>query len=87
MPTKLVNKSKLRRTTGITLILALRRDKMVQPLVPVEISSATSFPFPTVEPQVRQMYRWLRSGSYGIRIGFVDEDGSHYKHYPLADSS
>jgi len=43
--------------------------------------------FPTVEPQVRQMYRWLQSGSYGIRIGFVDEDGSHYKHYPLAEKT
>lgn len=40
--------------------------------------------FPSVEPQVRQMYSWLASGRYGIRIGFVNEAGSHYKHYELA---
>lgn len=41
--------------------------------------------FATIEPQVRQMYHWLRSGKFGIRIGFVDEEGSHFKHYPLAN--
>ena len=40
--------------------------------------------FPSVEPQVRQMYDWLETGRYGIRIGFVDQQGSHYKHYELA---
>ncbi len=40
--------------------------------------------FPSVEPQVRQVYSWLASGRYGIRIGFVNEKGSHYKHYELA---
>lgn len=41
--------------------------------------------FPTIAPQVRQMYRWLRAGNFGIRIGFIDESGSHYKHYRLAN--
>lgn len=40
--------------------------------------------FTSIEPQIRQMYRWLRQGNYGIRVGFVDEKGSHYKNYPLA---
>ena len=40
--------------------------------------------FQSIEPQIRQMYRWLRNGNYGIRIGFVDQSGSHYKSYPLA---
>lgn len=40
--------------------------------------------FPRIEPQIRQMYGWLDSGAYGIRVGFVDEEGSHYKHYRLA---
>ena len=39
--------------------------------------------FATIEPQIRQMYRWLRTGRFGIRVGFVDEAGSHYKHYRL----
>jgi ADP-ribose pyrophosphatase YjhB (NUDIX family) len=39
--------------------------------------------FPTIEPHVRQVYRWLRNGSYGIRIGFIDETGSQYRVYRL----
>jgi 8-oxo-dGTP pyrophosphatase MutT (NUDIX family) len=31
-------------------------------------------------------YRWLRNGNYGIRVGFIDESGSQYRVYPLADS-
>ncbi len=41
--------------------------------------------FPSIEPQIRQMYRWLTSGRYGIRVGVVGESGTHYKNYPLAD--
>lgn len=41
--------------------------------------------FPTIEPHVRQIYRWLRNGNYGIRVGFIDESGSQYKVYPLAN--
>jgi len=41
--------------------------------------------FPKIEPQVRQVYRWLRNGNYGIRIGFIDESGSQYRVYPLAN--
>jgi len=41
--------------------------------------------FPTIEPHVRQIYRWLKSGHYGIRVGFIDESGSQYRVYPLAD--
>lgn len=40
--------------------------------------------FPTIEPHVRQVYRWLNEGSYGIRIGFIDEQGSQYRNFPLA---
>ena len=41
--------------------------------------------FSSIEPQIRQMYRWLRRGSYGIRIGFIDQSGSHYRSFPLAN--
>ncbi len=41
--------------------------------------------FPSIEPHVRQIYRWLRKGSYGIRVGFIDRSGSQYRIYPLAD--
>jgi len=40
--------------------------------------------FPSIEPQIRQVYDWLESGEYGIRVGVVDESGSHYENYPLA---
>jgi ADP-ribose pyrophosphatase YjhB (NUDIX family) len=40
--------------------------------------------FPTIEPHVRQVYRWLQNGNFGIRVGFIDEDRSQYKTYPLA---
>jgi len=40
--------------------------------------------FPRIEPQVRQVYRWLKSGQYGIRIGFIDEKGSQYRVYRLS---
>ena len=40
--------------------------------------------FPTIEPHVRQVYRWLVKGNYGIRIGFIDESGSRYRVYRLA---
>ena len=40
--------------------------------------------FPRIEPQVRQVYRWLKSGEYGIRIGFIDEKGSQYRVYRLS---
>lgn len=40
--------------------------------------------FPSIEPHVRQIYRWLRKGNYGIRIGFIDENGSQYRNFPLA---
>lgn len=43
--------------------------------------------FPTIEPHVRQVYRWLRKGSYGIRVGFIDEHGSQYRNFPLAIGS
>jgi len=38
----------------------------------------------TIEPHVRQIYRWLRNGNYGIRVGFIDEKGSQYRNFPLA---
>jgi len=41
--------------------------------------------FRAVEPQVRQMYEWMRNGHFGIRVGFVDEHSSQYKSYMLAD--
>ena len=41
--------------------------------------------FPTIEPHVRQVYRWLRNGNYGIRVGFIDQSGSQYRVYRLAD--
>lgn len=40
--------------------------------------------FPNIEPHVRQIYRWLRKGTYGIRVGFIDEKGSRYRNFPLA---
>ncbi|NNC77644.1 MAG: NUDIX hydrolase [Woeseiaceae bacterium] len=40
--------------------------------------------FPGIEPLVRQVYRWLESGNYGIRVGFIDENGSQYRVYPLS---
>jgi len=39
--------------------------------------------FASIEPHVRQVYRWLKSGRYGIRIGFIDESGSRYRNFPL----
>lgn len=41
--------------------------------------------FPSIEPHVRQVYRWLKNGNYGIRVGFIDNSGSQYRVYPLAD--
>ncbi len=41
--------------------------------------------FGTVEPQVREMYKWLETGQFGIRIGFVDETHSVYTSYGLSD--
>ena len=41
--------------------------------------------FATIEPHVRQVYRWLRNGNFGIRVGFIDEDGSEYRVYRIAD--
>jgi ADP-ribose pyrophosphatase YjhB (NUDIX family) len=43
--------------------------------------------FPTIEPHVRQVYRWLRNGNYGIRIGFIDESSSQYRVYRLDNST
>jgi ADP-ribose pyrophosphatase YjhB (NUDIX family) len=43
--------------------------------------------FPSIEPQVRQLYRWLERGRYGIRLGFIDEKQSEYRNFPLADDS
>ena len=40
--------------------------------------------FPRIEPHVRQVYRWLESGDFGIRIGFIDEKGSQYRLYRLS---
>ena len=40
--------------------------------------------FAAIEPHVRQTYRWLKNGNYGIRVGFIDENGSQYRNYPLA---
>jgi ADP-ribose pyrophosphatase YjhB (NUDIX family) len=40
--------------------------------------------FPTIEPHVRQLYSWLKEGNYGIRVGFIDENGSQYRNFPLA---
>lgn len=35
------------------------------------------------EPQVRQVYSWLRSGEFGIRIGFQGDAGMQYQVYYL----
>lgn len=40
--------------------------------------------FASIEPHVRQTYRWLKNGNYGIRVGFIDENGSQYRNFPLA---
>ena len=40
--------------------------------------------FTSIEPHVRQTYRWLQSGKYGIRVGFIDEHSSQYRNFPLA---
>ncbi len=40
--------------------------------------------FASIEPHVRQVYCWLRKGNYGIRVGFIDENGSQYRNFPLA---
>ncbi len=40
--------------------------------------------FPSIEPQIRQLYQWLLSGKFGMRVGVVDGTSSHYKTYPLA---
>jgi ADP-ribose pyrophosphatase YjhB (NUDIX family) len=40
--------------------------------------------FPSIEPQIRQLYQWLISGDFGMRVGVVDATTSHYKTYPLA---
>lgn len=42
--------------------------------------------FPTIEPHVRQLYRWLDSGNFGLRLGFINEQGSDYQVFPLARS-
>lgn len=41
--------------------------------------------FPSIEPHVRQLYRWLAERRFGIRVGFIDDSGSQYRVYPLAD--
>ena len=40
--------------------------------------------FASIEPHVRQVYGWLKEGNYGIRVGFIDENGSQYRNFPLA---
>ncbi len=40
--------------------------------------------FPKIEPHVRQLYRWLDHGRFGIRLGFIDEAHSEYRNFPLA---
>jgi hypothetical protein len=30
------------------------------------------------------VYRWLKSGRFGIRVGFIDEQGSQYRLYRLS---
>jgi len=44
----------------------------------------TELAFPGIERLVRQVYRWLESGNYGIRVGFIDDSGSQYRVYPLS---
>lgn len=41
--------------------------------------------FPSIEPHVRQLYRWLAKRRFAIRVGFIDDGGSQYRVYPLAD--
>lgn len=40
--------------------------------------------FASIEPHVRQVYGWLKEGNYGIRVGFIDQNGSQYRNFPLA---
>ncbi len=40
--------------------------------------------FTSIEPHVRQVYGWLKEGNYGIRVGFIDENFSQYRNFPLA---
>ena len=38
--------------------------------------------YPETEPQVRQIYRWLGTGEFGIRIGYREQrSGMHYQTY------
>lgn len=41
--------------------------------------------FPSIEPHVRELYTWLESGRFDIRLGFIDENHSEYRNFPLAD--
>ena len=43
--------------------------------------------FASIEPHVRQVYGWLKEGNYGIRVGFIDENDSQYRNFPLAKIS
>jgi len=40
--------------------------------------------FGSVAPQFRQMYDWLDSTEFGVRIGFVDRSQTQYRTYALA---
>ena len=48
---------------------------------------ADDLAFASIEPHVRQLYRWLKNKNYGIRIGFIDETHSQYRNYPLAEQA
>ena len=40
--------------------------------------------FPAIAPHVRQLYEWLASGGFGIRIGVIDKERSDYRTYLLS---
>jgi ADP-ribose pyrophosphatase YjhB (NUDIX family) len=42
---------------------------------------------PETEAQIRQIYQWLKSGEFSIRVGEVTDNGGRYCVYPLKVSS
>ncbi len=42
---------------------------------------------PQVEPQVRQVYEWLKNGEFEMRVGEVTQEGSSYSTFPIKGSS
>jgi len=39
--------------------------------------------YPEQEPQIREIYSWIRSGNFSIRIGDVRSDGDRFQNFEL----